>query len=114
MAAKVALAALAALANQTRLAVSRLLVPCGPSGLPAGEIADRLGVPASTLSFHLKELDRAGLLHSWRRQRQMFYAASYAGIRELLTFLTHDCCQGHPEICGDLARIAAVPMPEEV
>ena len=96
MEAKIALAALAALAHETRLAVFRLLVIEGPSGLPAGEIADRLG-----------------LLRSWRRQRQIFYAANYAGTRELLTFLTRDCCQGHPEICGDLAQIAAMPEPEE-
>ena len=110
---KLALAALAALAHETRLAVFRLLVTVGPSGLPAGEIAERLGVVASTMSFHLKELDRAGLLRSWRRQRQIFYAADYEGTRTLLAFLTRDCCQGHPEICGDLARLAAVPEPEE-
>jgi ArsR family transcriptional regulator, arsenate/arsenite/antimonite-responsive transcriptional repressor len=110
---KAALAALAALAHETRLAVFRLLVTAGPSGLPAGEIAERVGVVASTLSFHLKELDRAGLLRSWRRQRQVFYAAHYEGTRGLLTFLTRDCCQGHPEICGDLTRIAALPEPEE-
>jgi DNA-binding transcriptional ArsR family regulator len=110
---KLALAAFAALAHETRLAVFRLLVTVGPSGLPAGEIAVRLGVVASTLSFHLKELDRAGLLRSWRRQRQIFYAADYEGTRALLAFLTHDCCQGHPEICGDLVRLAAVPEPEE-
>lgn len=111
---KLALAALAALAHETRLAVFRLLVTAGPSGLPAGEIAERLGVVASTLSFHLKELDRAGLLRSWRRQRQVFYAADYQGTRELLTFLTRDCCQGHPEICGDLAGLAALDEAEEV
>ena len=67
---KAALAALAALAHETRLAVFQLLVTAGPSGLPAGEIAARVGVPATTLSFHVKELDRAGLLRSWRRQWQ--------------------------------------------
>ena len=108
---KTALAALAALAHETRLAVFRLLVAQGPSGLPAGEIAERIGVVASTLSFHLKELDRAGLLRSWRRQRQIFYAANYEGTRGLLTFLTRDCCHGHPEICGDLARLAPFPNP---
>lgn len=99
-----ALLALAALAQETRLAIFRLLVPAGPNGLPAGEIAERLGVVASTLSFHLKELERAGLLRSWRRQRQILYAADYEGMRRLLTFLTEDCCDGHPEICDGLAQ----------
>ena len=56
---------------------------------------------------------RAGLLRSWRRHRHVFYAADYEGTRGLLTFLTHACCQGHPEICGDLMRLAALPEPEE-
>jgi DNA-binding transcriptional ArsR family regulator len=101
-----AIAALAALAQETRLRVFRLLIQIGPSGLSAGGIAERVGVPASTLSFHLRELERAGLLRSWRRQRQILYAADVEGTRRLLTFLTEDCCQGHPEICGDLVRIA--------
>jgi DNA-binding transcriptional ArsR family regulator len=103
---KAAIEALAALAQETRLRVFRLLVHVGPSGLAAGGIAERLGVPPSTLSFHLRELERAGLLRSWRRQRQVFYAADVEGTRRLLTFLTADCCQGHPEICGDLVKIA--------
>ena len=102
---KDALAALAALAHETRLAVFRLLVTEGPNGLPAGEVAVALGVPPSTLSFHLRELERAGLLTSWRRQRQIFYAADYEGMRRFLGFLTADCCQGHPEICGGLVQI---------
>jgi DNA-binding transcriptional ArsR family regulator len=103
---RAAIEALAALAQETRLRVFRLLIQIGPSGLPAGEIAERMGVPPSTLSFHLRELERAGLLRSWRRQRQILYAADVEGTRRLLTFLTEDCCQGHPEICGDLATIA--------
>ena len=110
---KLALAAFAALAHETRLAVFRPAGHGGPEREPAGEIAARLGVVGSTLSFHLKELDRAGLLRSWRRRRQIFYAADYEGTRSLLAFLTRDCCQGHPEICGDLVRLAAVPEPEE-
>lgn len=103
-----AITALAALAQDTRLAVFRTLVRAGPNGLAAGEIADAVGVPASTLSFHLKELDRAGLLRSWRVQRQIRYATDYEGMRRLLAFLTEDCCQGHPEICG----VAAACLPE--
>lgn len=95
-----ALAALSALAHETRLTVFRLLVRQGPDGMPAGEVAQRLGVPPPTLSFHLKELERAGLIQATRRQRQILYATDYAGTRALLDFLMHDCCQGHPEICG--------------
>lgn len=101
---KQAVTSLAAMAQETRLGVLRLLVQVGPNGLPAGDIAERVGVPPSTLSFHLKELDRAGLVRSWRVQRQIRYAADYEGMRRLLTFLTADCCNGHPEICGGLLQ----------
>ncbi|MCL6609355.1 MAG: metalloregulator ArsR/SmtB family transcription factor [Geminicoccaceae bacterium] len=100
-----ALPALQALAQETRLAIFRLLVAAGPSGLPAGAIAERLEVPPSTLSFHLKELDRSGLVRSWRRSRQIFYAAEFETMRRLLSFLTEDCCGGHPEICGGLVQL---------
>ena len=99
-----AVAALAAFAQETRLAVFRLLVQAGPNGFPAGDIAERLSVPPSTLSFHLKELDRAGLARSWRVQRQIRYAADYEGVRQLLAFLTANCCNGHPEICAGLIQ----------
>ena len=102
-----AIAAFAALAQETRLGIVRLLVQAGPNGLPAGEIAERLAVPPSTLSFHLKELDRAGLARSWRVQRQIRYAADFEGLRRLLAFLTADCCNGHPEICGGLVQAVA-------
>ena len=97
---KHAVQAFAALAQEHRLAVFRLLVREGPSGLPAGEIAARIAVPPSTLSHHLAHLERAGLLRSWRVERRIFYAVDIEGTRRLLTFLTEDCCQGHPEICG--------------
>lgn len=102
---KAAVNALAALAQETRLRVFRILIEEGPSGLPAGAIAERLGVPPSTLSFHLAHLERAGLVRSTRLQRQVIYAADIDGTRRLLTFLTADCCQGHPEICGGLAAL---------
>lgn len=98
-----AIEALSALAQETRLSVFRLLVREGPSGLTAGALAQQVGVAPSTLSHHLAQLERAGLLRSWRVQRQIFYAADYEGMRRLLTFLTEDCCQGRPEICGDAA-----------
>lgn len=104
---KQALSCLAALAHETRLAVFRLLVREGPGGMPAGEIARRLGVPAPTLSFHLKELERAGLVGATRQQRQILYATDFAGTRALLDFLMRDCCQGHPELCGGADLVGA-------
>lgn len=97
---KSAVEALGALAQETRLAVFRLLVQAGPNGLRAGEIAHRVAVPPATLSFHLKELARAGLITARRESRQIFYAADFAGMRDLLAFLTEDCCGGHPEVCA--------------
>jgi ArsR family transcriptional regulator len=95
-----ALSCLSALAHETRLALFRLLVRQGPAGLPAGEIALSLSVPSPTLSFHLKEMERAGLIEATRRHRQIIYAADYAGMRALIDFIMRDCCQGHPELCG--------------
>jgi DNA-binding transcriptional ArsR family regulator len=95
-----AVEAFAALAQEHRLAAFRLIIAEGPNGLPAGEIALRLAVPPSTLSHHLAHLERAGLLRSWRVDRRIFYAVDLEGTRELVSFLTEDCCQGHPEICG--------------
>jgi DNA-binding transcriptional ArsR family regulator len=97
---------LGALANEHRLAVFRLLMPLGPNGLPAGEIARALGVPASTLSSHLAQLSQAGLLRARREQRQIFYAVDIDGTRKLISFLTDDCCQGRPELCGYGERLA--------
>ena len=99
---KDAIEALSALAQDTRLAVFRHLMQQGPGGLPAGQIARALGASPSTLSFHLAQLERAGLLRSRRVQRQIFYAADYEGMRGLLAYLTEDCCQGRPEICDPL------------
>ncbi|MDH3600698.1 MAG: metalloregulator ArsR/SmtB family transcription factor [Candidatus Tectomicrobia bacterium] len=95
-----ALAAFTALAQEHRLQVFRLLMRQAPYGLPAGQLSDCLGIPASTLSAHLAQLERAGLLRSWREQRRIFYAADTQGIGNLLTFLTEECCNGHPDLCG--------------
>jgi ArsR family transcriptional regulator len=97
-----AIEAFGALAQETRLAVFRLLLWEGPEGLPAGVIAKRLGVQPSTLSGHLGVLTRAKLLRTWREQRQIFYAGDIEGTRRLLQFLTEDCCHGRPEICRGL------------
>ncbi len=96
---KDALIALSALAQETRLEVFRLLMRSGPRGMAAGGVAERIGVQPATLSFHLRELERAGLLTARRESRQIFYAPEYRGMRALLAFLTEDCCGGHPEIC---------------
>lgn len=95
-----AIGAFAALGHETRLAVFRLLVQAGPSGLAAGAVAEQAGVPPSTMSHHLGLLERAGLVRSWRVHRQIFYATDYEGTRKLLAFLLEDCCQGRPELCG--------------
>lgn len=92
--------ALAALAQEHRLKVFRLLMQQLPNGLPAGQIAARIGTSASTMSAHLAQLERAGFLHSWREQRHIYYAANLEGVRHLLKFLTEECCDGHPEFCG--------------
>ncbi len=114
MESKQAIEALAALAQETRLNVFRMLVQAGPNGLAAGEIARRLEVPPATLSFHLRELERAGLLLSRRQSRQILYATHFDGMRRLLDFLMQDCCAGHPDICGiDEIACVAGPAKEE-
>ena len=90
---KEAVAALGAMAQETRLTALRLLVQAGPDGLPAGEIARRLDVPAPTLSFHLRALLHAGLVSSARDGRSLYYAADYARLESLVAFLSASCCQ---------------------
>ena len=101
-----------ALSQETRLAVLRLLVGAGPNGLPAGEIAEQLAVPASTASFHLAALERAGLTQSTRQSRQIWHAVRYAALRELILFLSETCCGGRPELCGDIAALLPNPPAE--
>ena len=93
-----ALSAFAALSQQTRLAVVRALVVAGPEGLAAGVIAERMGVSATNVSFHLKELERAGLIAQRRVSRSILCSASYEALADLVTFLMEDCCAGHPAI----------------
>lgn len=94
-----AVPALGALAQETRLAIFRLLVEHGREGLPAGQIAEQLGVPAATLSFHLTQLNRAGLVDSRRESRSIIYAVNVERVNDLIRFLTEDCCGGRPELC---------------
>jgi DNA-binding transcriptional ArsR family regulator len=84
--------ALGALAQDSRLAVFRLLVEAGPGGLPAGEIGTRIGVPGTTLSFHLSQLSHARLVRSRREGRSIFYTADFGSMRDLMGFLTENCC----------------------
>ena len=93
---------LGALAHEHRLRIFRLLVKRGPSGMPAGEIAEQVGISPTNTSFHLKELDRAGLLRASRHGRYIRYAIDVEGMRKLLTYLTEECCEGRPELCGEV------------
>lgn len=94
MESKYAVGALAALAQGSRLEVYRLLVQAGPDGLAASDIAERLGIPANTLSFHLKTLSHAGLVMSRQAGRFIYYSANYEQMNALLGFLTENCCGG--------------------
>ena len=91
-----AIAALAALAQESRLAVFRLLVQTGPQGMAATKIAEALAIAPSSLSFHLKELAHANLVTASKAGRSIIYAANYAGMSGLLAFLTENCCAGAP------------------
>ncbi len=108
-----AVKALAALAQDHRLKVFRLLVKQLPNGLPAGRIAAQIGTSASTMSAHLAQLERAGFLRSWREQRHIYYAANLDGVRRLLTFLTEECCEGRPELCGYGDLMPLIPSETE-
>ncbi len=99
-----AVAALAALAQELRLEVFRLLVQAGPEGLAAGEIGVRLGLPSATLSFHLSQLKHAGLVSFRRNGRSLIYAAKYPAMNELLAYLTENCCRGDAAACGVTVR----------
>ena len=102
---KHAIAALGALAQETRLELFRLLVTCGPAGLPAGVIAERLGVLPSSLTFHLNHLVRAGLITQRRLSRQLIYSAEYGTMNDLLTYLTENCC-GRVALCNPACKPA--------
>ncbi len=109
MESKDAVAALSALAQDTRLALFRMLVEAGPGGLAAGEIGERLNVPAATLSFHLAQLSHVGLVNSTRHGRSIVYAAEFAAMTELVGFLTDNCCQGRPELCAPVCQPTKPP-----
>ncbi len=103
-----ALAALAALAQETRLAVFRALVEAGPAGVTVGRIGEALEVAPATLSFHLKELSHAGLVMSRQESRYIWYSANYDSMNGLIAYLTENCCRGQPEACG----VGCAPKPK--
>lgn len=96
---------LTALAQETRLAIFRMLVQAGELGIPAGEIAKQLNIPNATLSFHLKELVHADLISARQESRFIFYSANFATMNALISYLTENCCTGTPcgviEVCCD-------------
>lgn len=98
--------ALGALAQETRLSIFRLLVEAGPEGVAAGRIAETLNVPGATLSFHLKELVRAGLVSSRQEKQFIYYAVDFERMAELMTFLMQNCCHGMPQECLTVVETA--------
>ena len=103
-----ALDAFAALSQATRLQMLRALVVAGPDGMAAGAVADAVGASSSGASFHLANLERAGLVASRRSARSIVYSADFQALSGLVEFLMRDCCQGHPEVCIPASRAAAV------
>jgi ArsR family transcriptional regulator len=101
-----AITALAALAQESRLDVFRLLVQAGINGLPAGQIGEKLGLPSATLSFHLNQLKQAGLVTFRREGRSLIYAAEYSSMNALLAYLTENCC-GRDAVCAPICDPAA-------
>ena len=103
-----AIDAFAALAHEYRLGIYRLLVEAGPEGLNAGTIAARLKLPPSSLTFHLQQLHRAGLVTQQRNSRQLIYAADFPAMNDLVGYLTENCCAGSGTECGAVCA----PQPE--
>jgi len=113
-----AIAALAALAQESRLDVFRMLVQSGPDGMPAGEIGAKLGVPSPTLSFHLNHLKYAGLVTCKRDSRSIIYSADYKAMNELISYMMENCCRGDTQQCAPAvckpARETNVKQPRKV
>ncbi len=103
-----AVEALSALAHEHRLAIYRLLVQAGPEGLSAGAIAGEIGIPASSFTFHVQQLHRAGLITQQRVSRQIFYAADFAVMNGLLGYLTENCCASSGGSCAKPVASARV------
>jgi ArsR family transcriptional regulator len=103
--------ALGALAHEHRLAIYRLLVQRGPEGLPAGTIGERVGLVPSSLTFHLQNLRRAGLIAQRRESRQLFYSADFGVMSGLVGYLTENCCGNSGTVCAPSCAPADVSKP---
>jgi DNA-binding transcriptional ArsR family regulator len=101
-----AVASLAALAQETRLSIFRLLVEAGPEGVAAGAIGEKLAVPPATLSFHLKDLAHTGLIVARQQGRFIYYTADFEHMAALMSFLTQNCCRGMPDECLSVMETA--------
>ena len=108
---KRAIAALGALAQESRLAIYRLLVQRGPDGLSAGALAEALAIPASSLSFHLAQLSHAGLIIQRRLSRSLIYSADFAAMGGLMSYLTENCCGGNAAACFPACEPRAAAAP---
>lgn len=107
-----ALTALQALANDARLDLVRLLMPCGADGMAAGDIGRALGLPASRLSFHLAVLEAAGLVRSRKQARHVFYSVDATGLGATIAYLLNDCCMDHPEVVACCRHTSEGAVPE--
>ena len=107
---KAVISALAALAQESRLAIFRALVQAGPAGLAAGKVSELTSIPPSSLSFHLKELSHAGMVNSRQAGRFVIYTANFEAMNALLGFLTENCCGGNP--CTSACTPACEPSME--
>jgi DNA-binding transcriptional ArsR family regulator len=108
-----ALSAFAALSQEHRLRILRLLIQAGPEGLAAGVLGEKLGAGSSKMSFHLSHLEQAGLVRSHRDGRQIIYSVEIATVSDLIAFLLKDCCGGRPEFCGPAFAAATGCAPIE-
>jgi ArsR family transcriptional regulator, arsenate/arsenite/antimonite-responsive transcriptional repressor len=103
---KAAVSTLAALAQETRLSIFRLLVEAGRDGETVGRIGESVKVSGATLSFHLKDLARAGLVTSRQERQFIYYTVNFERMAELMTFLTENCCHGMPQACLNVVETA--------
>jgi predicted transcriptional regulator len=106
---KQAIPALSALAQETRLAIFRLLVECGPAGLAAGDIAERLDLPPYSISFNMAQLNHAGMILQQRQSRSLIYSVDFAAMNALMGFLTENCCGSGTTVCAPVCKPVASP-----